>query len=58
MFSLCHRLRRDITERGRDLEGVLKQYNKFVKPVRLVASPQSNLIGQCVLFAAGLPAVH
>ena len=35
-FSLYCRLRRDITERGRDLEGVLKQYNKFVKPVRLV----------------------
>lgn len=29
---LLRRLRRDITERGRDLEGVLKQYNKFVKP--------------------------
>uniref|UniRef100_A0A8C7MXN7 uridine/cytidine kinase n=1 Tax=Oncorhynchus kisutch TaxID=8019 RepID=A0A8C7MXN7_ONCKI len=26
------RLRRDITERGRDIEGVIKQYNKFVKP--------------------------
>ena len=29
------RLRRDITERGRELEGVLKLYNKFVKPVSL-----------------------
>jgi len=29
---LSRRLRRDITERGRELEGVLKQYNKFVKP--------------------------
>lgn len=27
------RLRRDITERGRDLRGVLKLYNTFVKPV-------------------------
>ena len=27
------RLKRDIVERSRDLEGVLKQYNKFVKPV-------------------------
>ena len=33
LFVCCFRLRRDITERGRDLEGVLKQYNKFVKPV-------------------------
>lgn len=29
---LARRLRRDITERGRDLEGVIKQYNTFVKP--------------------------
>lgn len=29
---LSRRLKRDITERGRDLVGVLKQYNKFVKP--------------------------
>lgn len=29
---LARRLKRDIAERGRDLEGVLKQYNKFVKP--------------------------
>lgn len=33
-LSPYYRLRRDISERGRDLEGVLKQYNKFVKPVR------------------------
>lgn len=31
-IRLSRRLRRDITERGRDLDGVLKQYNKFVKP--------------------------
>lgn len=31
-IRLARRLKRDITERGRDLEGVLKQYNKFVKP--------------------------
>ena len=31
-IRLARRLRRDITERGRDLEGVLKQYNTFVKP--------------------------
>lgn len=29
---LARRMKRDISERGRDLEGVLKQYNKFVKP--------------------------
>lgn len=29
---LARRLERDILERGRDFEGVLKQYNTFVKP--------------------------
>ena len=31
-IRLARRLKRDITERGRGLEGVLKQYNRFVKP--------------------------
>ena len=31
-IRLVRRLRRDISERGRDIEGVIKQYNKFVKP--------------------------
>ncbi|XP_033125788.1 uridine-cytidine kinase-like 1 [Anneissia japonica] len=31
-IRLARRLKRDITERGRDLVGVLKQYNKYVKP--------------------------
>lgn len=31
-IRLVRRLKRDITERGRDIEGVIKQYNKFVKP--------------------------
>lgn len=31
-IRLARRLRRDIAERGRDLEGVLEQYTKFVKP--------------------------
>jgi uridine kinase len=39
MFVICdddvrlsRRILRDIKERGRDAEGVLNQYNKFVKP--------------------------
>jgi uridine kinase len=32
---LLRRLKRDITERGRDLEGVLNQYEKFVRPMHL-----------------------
>jgi uridine kinase len=35
LLYLKIRLRRDIAERGRDLEGVLQQYKRFVKPVRL-----------------------
>ncbi|XP_060600360.1 uridine-cytidine kinase-like 1 isoform X2 [Ruditapes philippinarum] len=31
-IRLARRMKRDISERGRALEGVLKQYNKFVKP--------------------------
>jgi uridine-cytidine kinase 1-like 1 len=31
-IRLARRLKRDICERGRELEGVIKQYNKFVKP--------------------------
>ncbi|MBN3274343.1 UCKL1 protein, partial [Polyodon spathula] len=31
-IRLVRRLQRDITERGREIEGVIKQYNKFVKP--------------------------
>eukprot|EP01026_Neomeris_dumetosa_P039015 TRINITY_DN3194_c0_g1_i6.p1 TRINITY_DN3194_c0_g1~~TRINITY_DN3194_c0_g1_i6.p1 ORF type:complete len:349 (-),score=27.77 TRINITY_DN3194_c0_g1_i6:383-1429(-) len=30
---LARRIQRDIEERGRDLEGVLRQYTKFVKPM-------------------------
>ena len=32
-IRLARRLCRDVAERGRDLEGVINQYNKFVKPV-------------------------
>ena len=31
-IRLARRLRRDISQRGRELEGVLKQYSSFVKP--------------------------
>eukprot|EP01108_Squamamoeba_japonica_P006505 TRINITY_DN5309_c0_g1_i1.p2 TRINITY_DN5309_c0_g1~~TRINITY_DN5309_c0_g1_i1.p2 ORF type:complete len:467 (+),score=223.07 TRINITY_DN5309_c0_g1_i1:112-1512(+) len=31
-LRLCRRLRRDIAERGRDVAGVLAQYERFVKP--------------------------
>ncbi|KAM6965599.1 uridine-cytidine kinase-like 1 [Aplochiton taeniatus] len=31
-IRLVRRLKRDILDRGRDINGVIKQYNKFVKP--------------------------
>lgn len=31
-ICLVRRLRRDIVERGRDVENVLRQYERFVKP--------------------------
>ncbi|RUS16215.1 hypothetical protein BC937DRAFT_91491 [Endogone sp. FLAS-F59071] len=31
-IRLARRLKRDITERGRDVQGVLQQYTRFVKP--------------------------
>lgn len=31
-IRLARRLKRDISQRGRDLEGVLKQYNSMVQP--------------------------
>ncbi|KAL0164928.1 hypothetical protein M9458_040681, partial [Cirrhinus mrigala] len=31
-IRLVRRLKRDITDRGRDIAGVIKQYNKYVKP--------------------------
>lgn len=32
---LLRRLKRDISERGRDLDGILHQYEKFVRPMHL-----------------------
>ena len=32
---LARRLQRDIVERGRTVEGVLKSYHKFVKPAQI-----------------------
>lgn len=31
-IRLIRRLKRDISQRGRDIGGIIKQYNKFVKP--------------------------
>ncbi|XP_014841520.1 uridine-cytidine kinase-like 1 isoform X1 [Poecilia latipinna] len=31
-IRLIRRLKRDVSQRGRDINGIIKQYNKFVKP--------------------------
>lgn len=31
-IRLIRRLKRDVSQRGRDISGIIKQYNKFVKP--------------------------
>ena len=42
-IRLARRLKRDISDRGRDLAGVLKQYNTFVKPVCKTISSSTDL---------------
>jgi Phosphoribulokinase / Uridine kinase family len=32
VMGSCHRIQRDIVDRGRDVAGVIQQYTKFVKP--------------------------
>ena len=32
IYSLGRRIKRDIAERGRDVDGILQQYARFVKP--------------------------
>ncbi|GBP19559.1 Uridine-cytidine kinase-like 1 [Eumeta japonica] len=44
-IRLARRLRRDIVQRGRDLEGVLKQYMTYVKPA------YQNYIAPCMVHA-------
>lgn len=60
-IRLVRRLKRDISERGRDISGVIKQYNKFVKPsfeqyieptvqVADIVVPRGEwLVGRCIL---------
>lgn len=60
-IRLVRRLKRDISDRGRDINGVIKQYNKFVKPsfeqyieptvqVADIVVPRGEwLVGRCIL---------
>ena len=54
-IRLARRLKRDIAERGRDLVGVLKQYNTYVKPVSdfLEIFHDTNNIKCCLFIMYG-----
>ena len=48
-ICLARRLRRDISERGRSVDGVLEQYCRFVKPgFHNFIQPSMNFAGECV----------
>lgn len=56
-IRLIRRLKRDISQRGRNISGIIKQYNKFVKPAfeqYIEPTVQSADIvvprGECVLY--------
>jgi uridine kinase len=50
-LCLSRRLLRDVRERGRDIEGCIKQWFKFVRPacIRSV-EPQRNVAGKLTFF--------
>lgn len=46
---------RDVAERGRDIEGCIKQWFAFVKPnFEKFVEPQRKVAGKCCLFFYGL----
>ena len=51
-LCLSRRLVRDIKERGRDIEGCVKQWFGFVKPnFHKFVEPQRNVAGMSFLFS-------
>lgn len=51
--SLVRRIRRDIVSRRRDVEGVLAQYERYVKPAYdLLVQPSRNKADVCVMHGA------
>jgi uridine kinase len=52
-LCLSRRLVRDTKERGRDIEGCIKQWFAFVKPnFHKFVEPQRNVAGMCLLFSS------
>lgn len=55
-LCLSRRLVRDTKERGRDIEGCIKQWFAFVKPnFHKFVEPQRNVAGMCSLFYSFSP---
>lgn len=55
-LCLSRRLVRDIKERGRDIEGCIKQWFAYVKPnFHKFVEPQRNVAGMCHVFLLYLP---
>jgi uridine kinase len=58
-LCLSRRIVRDIRERGRDIEGCIKQWFTFVKPnFHKFVEPQRNVAGMCSTFLFSLPLFH
>ena len=50
-LCLCRRLLRDVRERGRDVEGCIKQWFAYVRPnVTKFVEPQRNVAGKTHFF--------
>jgi uridine kinase len=54
---LLRRLKRDITERGRDLDGVLNQYEKYVRPMHLEFVEPSKRYSDIIIPRGGENAI-
>jgi uridine kinase len=58
-LCLSRRIVRDIKERGRDIEGCIKQWFTFVKPnFHKFVEPQRNVAGMCSTFLFSSPPFH
>lgn len=54
---LLRRLRRDITERGRDFDGVLNQYERYVRPMHLEFVEPSKRYSDIIIPRGGENAI-
>jgi len=55
-LRLARRIRRDVAERGRELEGVLTQYMSTVRPAHYAHTFPAKFVADLVIADEGLPA--